>query len=1135
MFTRPLNPLPLRLTARLLYKTSERLESSFDDPGIDACGITAIQSGTGANREVVDMLLEALEENDIRAGKIVGPDGRPISDGAGITLRTDNDANGRGMQEYLHQMTGRGDRVPVGHGENIHGGLLFIDRSMARDMGDIRDRVEQALRYHGLRMLGFKPANVDPEAISPVSRHVMPEIHQLTYARGQNQETELQQKVFEARLQIQRELGDGVYIVSLQPGTMTFKGMIRGEEFGRFYLDLERPDVITDAGLTHTRFSTNVLGNWKIAQGFDMLVHNGEVNSIRKILKVLQNLERMYRLDGSNIMKNASDSANLDRTLQFLRGKMGLSLEEAVRYLIHPPLDEIKRMPEEIQNYFAAVSRVMGSLKAIGPIALLGMDRNKIVAALDNMGLRPLRIVQRKDGLIVIGSEVGMPHIPLEDVQKYGRVRPGELNVVHRDGSYENNGDVNRRIIQDTKLPYDKLANRKIVTLGSADKDPAQVEAARKNMETVAETFARRANLFGLNRERVQRIRDSIEAGSDPIEGMGSDLAMAVFSPEPNSLGRYIQADYSQVSNPSLDYVREKGPFTTEILLGARPKKNRDNSYETQTQYLLADPLLDEDQMAAIYATPESENPKQVTISTTYQSQSVEACLAKIEEIKNEVILKASNGSHAIIVLSDRDATGDGDGYIPPALLVAYLSKELDKEGLSSGVSLVVDTGEVLDQHEFNILVACGAKGVHPRLVYEMIDNEEVRPKPSHLREKNRSATFTKEEMKEQVRKSFKNTLLRYMAKLGITDIDAYRGSQQFSTLGLSSEFVHQYFNTEVPTNGGGLGLEKILADQWRRCDATDKKVRTAQERHGYQKQIWKALHEAGGNVVKNPEDIYELQQIDGLSDTEVAERAREIAGTEKALWDAYRAEIKKEGILNLRDTFKLKEASAPVPLEEVTPTAEIIKHIIRGAGISLGSINDAAHRALHLLFNHYDSYANSGEGGVPKNRRPGEKYEAAHARSIQVASGRFGVDIEYLANPQVREIEIKIGQGAKPGVGGHLPGKKAFHFVAEIRGVSLGQELISPPTNHDIYSIEDLEGLIQRLGACNPAAKIGVKITSGSNVGTIAAGCVKAGADAKVQISGGAGGHSHRQIQHRSTDRIRCSRGPQHPYPTGT
>lgn len=1063
----------------------EALMKLINSPDPSACGITGIQSGTGATREVIELLLQALEDNDMRGGVIYDANGNPVGDGAGIMLRTDNDKNGRGMQNYLHGLVGR--QVPMTRkGENLHSGMMFIDRTLQPQVAEIGEKIETILKKYGLTALNFRKANIDESAVSPRSKAIMPLIHQLTYAENGLSEQQLQTNLYYARIEIQETI-PGINIVSLQPGTMTFKLMGSGHEVKNFYRDLESPEMVSDAGLVHVRFGTNTLANWFRAHPYDLLVHNGEVNSIRKILRVLKNLERMNAIPGTNIAKGGSDSANMDRALQFLRSR-GLSLEESARYLIQPPLDDLKRMPPDIQQYFRALSKTMGSLRAIGPIALLGMDRNKIIAAVDNMGLRPLRMVMRDDGLWIIGSEVGIPTIDRKRVVDSKRVNPGELYVKGRDGKLEGSDEVNARIVRNTKLNYKEIVETHSIELTTKDANESRLTKAQETMRLNPETKIKRAHSFGLNTERRRRLLETIRAGEDPVEGMGSDLAIALLSDEPNSMGRYIQANYAQVSNPSLDYKRETGPFTTKTLLGARPEQETfGEKYKAKVQYKLEDPLLDDDQMTALYTDPQT-----ITISSTYNEQSVEACEKRIEEIKDQVLELAAKGEHAIIVLSDRDTDPDSGGYIPPHILAAYLSRELDQAGKSNGVSLVFDTGEVLDQHEFNTLASCGAKAIFPRTIYEEINSGNI--------------NFKDKDPKQGLRNAFRNTLLRYMAKIGVTDIDSYRGTEHISTVGLSDEFIRKYFNDEVSANEGGAGLERILQDQWRRGKSDHAKLRESQEKHGYSDSIVLALQKVGGNLVKSPEDLKKLEAITDADSPEMKVMVAEVLQREKALYTAYKTETRKGGALNVRDTFNLKKSGNPIPIEEVMPANEIISLILRGAAISLGSINDMSHRALHLLFNHYNSFANSGEGGVPKDRSIGQPWEDAHCKEIQVASGRFGIDIETLANPQVKIIEIKLGQGAKPGVGGQLPGKKVFPLVASIRGVGLGQETISPTTNHDIYSIEDLQALTDRLRACNPTAEIATKITSGAGVGTIAVGCAKAEAQ-RVNVSGGAGG----------------------------
>jgi glutamate synthase (NADPH) large chain len=1109
------NVQPKRIVLSSEIADQEALQELLQQPSHGACGVAAFQSATGASRKAVELLLRQLCAHENRAGVVVDERGHKVGDGAGAIFRTNNDEAGNGMQEYMHSNAGREHNVPLSYkGEQLHGSLLFLPKELADKQDEVATAIQRILNNHGFHFLNFQKARTNPDAISKRSQAVMPDVYQLTYAEGQHESREtLQKAIYLARLAIQKTIPQ-VHIVSLQPGTMTWKAMCVGAELPEFYPDLMRPDFITDAGTSHTRFSTNTAAEWDKAQGFDFLVHNGEVNTNRKIMRVLRNMERKGKLP-TNIIKGGSDSSNLDRAFQFLRYK-GLSLAEAVRFMVYPALDDLETMPPDIKEYFIALAQCMGSFQAIGPITGFVIDRDIIVGFRDNSGLRPL-VVQQIAGVgTIMGSAINLSEEDRANVVSYHRPGPGAMVTLNNRCHFANTHEATRAVVKGSKLMGEKQVSkvnhprRRNRRLTVAGRQRAHLDRAREIMAANPNTRIRRLHTFGANRQRLKQLRLSIEAEKDPLDGMGSDLAPACFSEEPNSLGRYLIANNSQVSNPSLDYIREDGTFTLRTFLGARPQGVLENELKVDPKYNLTDPLLDDDQMTALYATnnsPESSNPHVQTISTTFSPQTAEACMARIDEIKGQ-ILDHSNGHHAIVVLSDRD-TSETEVYIPPHLLVSYLSEALDDAGKSSGVSLVVDTGEVLDQHEFNTLVACGAKAVHPRLIYQEL-NADTEKKKKTLTPKGSDLKAAK----KALRASFSQTLLRYIAKLGITNIDGYRGARSFCTLGLDTTLVEKYFTDEVNSNGGGVTLDQIIEDQSRRAAIKDPNdnPRFSLESHAYNTEVWQRLQEAGGGIAhpKRSDGAPELYKItDPLSEEPPAETGTdsiEITEAERARYQAYQTAVNKTKHRTFRGSFRFKQDRTPIDISEVPSTREIISELIQGGARSVGSVNDMSHKAFDAIFNLLGSQANSGEGGVPADRRIGERWAVSGCRGVQVASGRFGVDIDYLANPQVESIQIKIGQGAKPGVGGHLPGRKTTPNIARNRGVAPGQELISPPTNHDIYSIEDLQALIDQLSACNPLAAIGPKITAGNNVGLIAAGCVKTHADF-VQISGAEGG----------------------------
>lgn len=1160
---------------RLLYREiqlegeiadPELLRQALEDPGFEACGIGAVQFPE-ASRETVDFLLQLAVDNQMRGGKFLGPDGIPVGDGTGMSVRTKNDRHGRGMQGYLQRTTFKDD-VPLDADESLHRGHLFVPPELKGEMDKIRSKIKRLAAKHGLKIFSVAQENTDPSHLSSRAKITMPEIYKVTWARNVRPEEELVKATFDLRLDIARELPE-IGIVSLVPDVAVYKGMLTGKQLPQFYTDLLGEDFITDAGMVHLRFGTNTLAEWILAHPFELIAHNGEVNSIYKMLKVLLNLERKNRINGTTILQKASDSANLDRVLRFLMAKGGLTLVEAIRFVIHPARDDLKKMPRPFQNYIHWIQRCLGAMRAIGPISIVGMDGDNIVGARDENGLRPLRRVGYEDGVQVLASEV--PTRKGHKLVKYRKIAPGGVVQIGRDTKTRNVEETTGDILANTQLVgYNERAEEKVLKLDPKFREPLELARTKESLDEDPKNLTARLNIFGLNRARQQRIQSVVAWGKDPIEGMGSDEADPIVSPEPHSLGHFLRARYAQVSNPSIDFDKESKTFSTKTWLGARPQqKEFAKDYKPSPQYELDDPLLDHDQIMALYATPQNAEglPKAHAISTVFKEQSEGSCRARIAEITAEVLAQARSGDHTVIILNDRGITGDGDGYIPPHILAPHLVRQLDIEGLAGNVSLTYDTGEIMDQHEYNTLLACGIKAVHPRSIYEMIENDPKFTCTSVTTEQKMS----KDEMKASLRKAFKSTLLRYMGKLGITNIDSYRGSKQFSTVGLSDEFVKEFFGSNFNSKYGGIELQDILANQFKRAEAEDGqrgRLRKSQERHGYTKEIMQMLQEAGGLMLRDfgkvpavekrrrvaamraylegradktsqfsESDLEHaameafrmeleakkatLASIGTLSDEEVRALVEEEfeMKQEWAVYQTYLQAVENGGPVPLRDLLEFVPADTPVPLHEVQSADDIVASLLHGAGISLGAMNKEAWVAFGRAFAYKGkwtekedgetvweggSFRNDGEGGCFELERiNGEKLPP---RSVQVASGRFAMDIASLARPEVVEIQIKIGQGAKPGVGGHLPGAKVSPLVAEVRGVGLGQELISPATNHDIYSIEDLMALIDRLEAMNPTARISTKITSGENVGTIGAGCVKTGAD-QIQLSGMAGG----------------------------
>ncbi|MBI5413540.1 hypothetical protein HZA42_04300 [Candidatus Peregrinibacteria bacterium] len=1014
-----------------LCKEDDERESGKNVREHSACGIGAIVDlNSRATRESVRLALTGLKDMETRGGSVDG-----TGDGAGIMVRT------KGMRKFLERGLRRLTSAPSK--EELFSGHFFFGREEAPNITRLQERIDGILRRQKLAALGWRQVPTRPEVLGIRAQEAMPLIWQLVFARGQSTDASLKENLYAAQLMIEDDVPN-VYPVSLQPGTMVLKAMATSNQLEKFYSDFENPDFMTDAALWHRRYSTVASTRWSRAQPFSLLGHNGEINSIRGMREAARNLKRVLRMSKKVLMRGGSDSGDIDRIFQLSRAR-GVPLDEIMRRSVQPAADDMARMPPDIRDYHKAGRRCFGPLSAIeGPAGIVAMDRDKVVGILDGMGLRPVRIIETNKGIVLIASEVGAPAIPHEEITRVRQLGPGQM-VTIEGNKVHYAGEADAAILKGTGFNYKEIAWKKLHAPLARPANPEKLAPS---------TIVRLLNMFGFDKSGTKLLSEMLKQGKEPMEGMGNDRPLAVFSKNPPPLNHFVQQTITDVTNPALDHLREGDAFDLKVRLGACPRALEHGfEYEPFDQDELPHSIISASQFQSISGHE---------FDTTLEGDNVEDLRSKLDSLVKEALHIAKERTDSTLIFTDRQ-TGKKTSalYIPPLLVISAVHQALIENGFRQNVSLVADSGEILETHDAAVLIGNGADAVSPWLLWEYARSGLDRKVDPQNAEANAMTAMV-------------SGLKKVMAKMGIISLDGFRGERLFEAVGLSPDMVDPYL-TGMPSRVGGIGLEEILNDIKARASAGGSQIKQNQDVGSYRKSIRQKLN-ALGNADSTVADFEAVMQ--------------EIIGSDP---------------IHLRDLLDFVPCATPIHLEEVMSVSEIFANHIRGAAMSHGALSLMAHRAIAAAFNELGSMSNSGEGGEDARRNKGGNWEAERSKIRQVASGRFGVDALYLMNAD--EIEIKFSQGAKQREGGHLPGWKATLAIAAQRRTRVGQDLISPPPHHDMYSIEDLALLIQNIRAVNPNVKISVKVASSTDCGVVCNGVAKAGADAAVCISGNGAG----------------------------
>ncbi len=997
--------------------------------------------------------------------------------------------------------------------EQLGVGMTFLPQDAARRTEACK-HVEEVVKAANLTVLGWREVPVSPEVLGRQAKENQPYIAQILVTSPDGLAGDaLDCVLYVARSRVGKLLSDDFYICSFSCRTIVYKGMVQSVVLREFYQDLQNPDYSSPFAIYHRRFSTNTMPKWPLAQPMRLLGHNGEINTL------LGNINWMAAREGdlaapgwtaeqlaglTPIVNSAnSDSYNLDSSMELLVRTGRSPLEAAMvlvpeAYLNQPDLKDFPEITDFYQ-YYSGLQEPWD-----GPALLVFSDGKMVGACLDRNGLRPARYCITKDDYVVVASEAGVVDLPESDIVEKGRLGPGQTIAVDlQSKEILKNWAIKQRIAK--KQPYGQwLAQyRQKITPNAFS---VQLTVADK-----AE-FLRQQTAFGYTAEDVEMIIIPMaEQGKEATFCMGDDTPLAVLSTKPHLLYDYFKQRFAQVTNPPIDPLRESLVMSLNVLLGKRG--NLLNPQPQDAHLLrLESPVLNEADLAAIKAASDFQP---VELSTLFDLTAGPGGLKQALDRLCQEATQAVKGGAQILILSDRvgGLIEETTSYIPPLLAVGTVHHHLIQAGLRLKASIIVDTAQCWSTHHFACLVGYGASAICPYLTLETVRQWWYDPKTQKLMENGKLEKVTLEKALTNYRKSVEAGLLKILSKMGISLLSSYHGAQIFEAIGLGMEVVNRAFYGTT-SRVGGLSIEdlaqEVISFHSRAFPTlTTKKLenfgfinyRPGGEYHMNSPEMSKSLHKAVA--------AYQVG----------ANGANQEAYNHYELYQKYLAE---RPVTALRDLLEFKADGTSIAIEEVEPVEAIVKRFCTG-GMSLGALSREAHETLAVAMNRIGGKSNSGEGGEDPTRfivlddvdAQGNSPTLPHLKGLrngdtassaikQVASGRFGVTPEYLMN--AKQLEIKMAQGAKPGEGGQLPGKKVSPYIAMLRRSKPGVTLISPPPHHDIYSIEDLAQLIFDLHQINPAAQVSVKLVAEIGIGTIAAGVAKANADI-IQISGHDGG----------------------------
>ena len=1040
----------------------------------DACGLGFVVNikGKKSHQNVTDAL-QILVNLDHRGA--CGCEAN-TGDGAGILMQVPHD--------FLSaQVAKLGFKLPAVGEYGV--GMVFLPKNVIeRDL--VKRAVEKIISTEKQVLLGWRDVPTDNSSLGKSAIAAEPHMAQVFIGRGTNVKDEA---AFERKLYVIRKVaeqtirygnkidgGKWFYVSSLSCRTIVYKGMLMPEQVGKYYPDLRDANFTTAMALVHSRFSTNTFPSWDRAHPNRCIAHNGEINTLRGNVNWMRAGQSNFVSDlfGSDIKKivpvvneDNSDSAQFDNVVELLT-LAGRELPHAMMMMIPEPWENHESMDPARRAFYEYHSCLIEPWD--GPASMAFTDGKFIGACLDRNGLRPSRFYITKDDMVIMASEAGVLPIAPERIERKGRLQPGRMFLVDTEAG---------RIVTDEELknkyssaePYQKWLDAHHVLLEELPEPAQHTEPAHRKV-------LQSQQAFGYTFEDLRFIvGPSARDGVQPLGSMGTDTPLAVLSEKPQLIYNYFKQLFAQVTNPPIDPIREEIVTATHTMVGSRGNLLKPTP-ESCALIKLEQPILTNAELDKLRFI-DKPGFKSETLPILFKAADG---VKGLENALNELFAAADRAIKSgvnILILSDRGISPEL-APIPALLASAGLHHHLIRAGLRGKTGLVLESGEPREVHHFALLIGYGCSAINPYLAYETIDDL--------IKEKLLTDTDHKTAVKKFIKASIKG-VVKTMAKMGISTVQSYRGAQIFEAVGINSDVVDRYF-TWTPSRIQGVGLDVIAEEALARHRRAFPPVPVNPELEAGGQYQWR---DGGEQHLFNPQTIHKLQIACRLGSEKVYREYAELLND------------RSKSLCTLRGLLDFKFAENPIPLEEVEPIESIVKRFKTGA-MSYGSISKEAHEALAIAMNRIGGRSNTGEGGEDPERFTwtNEKGDSKNSAIKQVASGRFGVTSHYLVN--AKELQIKMAQGAKPGEGGELPGKKVYPWVAKTRGTTAGVGLISPPPHHDIYSIEDLAELIHDLKNSNRHARVSVKLVSEVGVGTIAAGVSKAHADV-VLISGHDGG----------------------------
>ena len=1024
----------------------------------DACGVgMVVNIHGGKSHELVDNALRVLENMEHRGAETRDGTG----DGAGIMLQIPH--------EFI-LLQG----IPVPEKGKYGTGLVFLPKEEEEQQKILSVMIEEIER-EGLQLMHLRTVPTRPEVLGEAARSAEPAIKQL-FVTGVSEEKApvLARTLYIIRKKIERRIQHpDFYICSLSNQNIIYKGMLTSGQLRRYFPDLSNPYFTSGQALVHSRFSTNTLPKWKLAQPFRLLAHNGEINTIRgnrgwmKARESVLDSEALgsVREISPIVEEGMSDSASLDNVFEFLT-MSGLSLPQAMAILVPESFNDKNPISEDLKAFYEYHSILMEPWD--GPAALLFADGRYAGGMLDRNGLRPSRYTITKQGMMVVASEVGVMDFEPSDVVSKGRLQPGKILLIDtQEGRIYYDAEIKEQLAK--AHPYREWLRENRVQLEN-------LRSGRKVANSVTD-LEQRLIAFGYGQEDIDRtIIPMATTGQEPVAAMGNDTPLAVLSDRRQVLFDYFRQQFAQVTNPAIDPIRKELVMSLTEYIGAVGTNILTPDASNCKMVRLPQPVLTNTQLD-ILCNIRYKGFKTQKLPILFNiDEGAEGLRRALDDLCQEAERSVDDGVNYII-LSDRDIDAK-HAAIPSLLAVSAVHHYLTGVGKRVQTALIVESGEIRETMHAALLLGYGASALCPYMTFAVLDDLVLRGK---IQEDYATA---ERHYIEAVDKGLK----KIMSKMGISTIRSYRGAKIFESIGLSEDLLRRYFGTEV-SSIGGIGLQEIAREA--ACLPGEEPQHRADDGPLLRTNGLFSWRKDGIPHAWNPETIYRLQIA---TRTGSYEKFKEWA----TLVD------KKESPIFIRDFFGWKKAAQPTPIDEVEPVESIVRHFVTGA-MSFGALSIEAHEALALAMNRLGTRSNTGEGGEDNARYHSEVDGVSlSSKTKQIASGRFGVTAEYLVNAE--EIQIKVAQGAKPGEGGQLPGFKVNDIIAKTRNAIPGISLISPPPHHDIYSIEDLAQLIFDLKNINPEAAVSVKLVAETGVGTIAAGVAKAKADLIV-ISGAEGG----------------------------